>query len=65
VKTQILIAVATYVLIAIVNKRALLPHTLCELLQILSLTMFETTPINQLLTPPPLRQDDDQQLVLL
>jgi IS4 transposase len=65
VKTQIWIAVATYVLIAIVKKRALLPHTLYELLQILSLTMFETTPINQLLTPPPLRQDDDQQLVLL
>lgn len=65
VKTQIWIAVATYVLIAIVKKRALLPHSLYELLQILSLTMFETTPINQLLTPPPLMQDDDQQLVLL
>jgi hypothetical protein len=47
VKTQIWIAVATYVLIAIVKKRALLPHSLYELLQILSLTMFETTPINQ------------------
>jgi hypothetical protein len=65
VKTQIWIAVATYVLIAIVKKRALLPHSLYELLQILSLTMFETTPINQLLAPPPLMQDNDQQLVLL
>ena len=65
VKTQIWIAVATYVLIAIVKKRALLPHSLYELLQILSLTMFETTPINQLLAPPPLMQDDDQQLALL
>jgi IS4 transposase len=65
VKTQIWIAVATYVLIAIVKKRAMLPHSLYELLQILSLTMFETTPINQLLTPPPLSPDDDQQLVLL
>ena len=65
VKTQIWIAVATYVLIAIVKKRALLPHSLYELLQILSLTMFETTPINQLLAPPPLMPDDDQQLVLL
>jgi Transposase DDE domain/Domain of unknown function (DUF4372) len=44
VKTQIWIAVATYVLIAIVKKRAMLPHSLYELLQILSLTMFETTP---------------------
>jgi hypothetical protein len=65
VKTQIWIAVATYVLIAIVKKRANLPHSLYQLLQILSLTMFETTPINQLLTPPPPSTDDDQQLVLL
>jgi hypothetical protein len=49
VKTQIWIAVCTYVLIAIVKKRLKLPHSLYELLQILSLTMFETTPINQLL----------------
>ena len=52
VKTQISIAVATYVLIAIVKKRLHLSHSLYEILQILSLTMFETTPINQLLTPP-------------
>ena len=64
-KTQIWIAVATYVLIAIVKKRAMLPHSLYELLQILSLSMFETTPINQLLTPPTVPPDDDKQLVLL
>jgi Domain of unknown function (DUF4372)/Transposase DDE domain len=52
VKTQIWIAVATYVLIAILKKRAALPHSLYEILQILSLNLFETTPINQLLTPP-------------
>lgn len=49
VKAQTWIAVATYVLIAIVKKRAMLPHSLYELLQILSLTIFATTPINQLL----------------
>ena len=59
VKTQIWIAVCTYVLIAIVKKRLKLEHSLYEILQILSLTMFETTPINQLLeasspnSPPP------------
>ena len=53
VKTQIWIAVCTYVLIAIVKKRLKLPHSLYELLQILSLTMFETTPINQLLLTAP------------
>ena len=65
VKTQIWIAVATYELIAIVKKRAMLPHSLYELLQILSLTVFETTPINQLLTPPSQAPKDPQQLVLL
>jgi hypothetical protein len=68
VKTQIWIAVCTYVLIAIVKKRLHLPHSLYEILQILSLTMFEATPINQLLTPPSRSSDDDsepQQLALL
>ena len=53
VKTQIWIAVCTYVLIAIVKKRLKLPHSLYEILQILSLTMFETAPINQLLLITP------------
>ena len=52
VKTQIWIAVCTYVLIAIMKKRLKLSHSLYEILQILSLTMFETTPINQLLPTP-------------
>jgi IS4 transposase len=51
VKTQIWIAVCTYVLIAIAKKRLHLGSSLHEILQILSLTMFETTPINQLLMP--------------
>lgn len=68
VKTQIWIAVCTYVLIAIVKKRLHLPHSLYEILQILSLTMFETISINQLLTPPMRDSDSDfeqQQLALL
>ena len=46
VKTQIWIAVDTYVLIAIIKKRAALPHSLYQILQILSVTMFEATPMN-------------------
>jgi len=49
VKTQIWIAVSVYVLIAIVKKRLQLHGSLYELLQILSLTMFERTPLDQLL----------------
>jgi hypothetical protein len=50
VKTQIWIAISVYVLIAIVKKRLNLSATLFELLQILSLTVFERVPLIQLLT---------------
>src|SRR5690349_15880831 len=50
VKTQIWIAVSVYVLIAIVKKRLNLQASLYELLQLLSLTMFERTPLQDLLT---------------
>jgi len=49
VKTQVWIAVSVYVLVAIVRKRLGLDASLYETLQILSLTMFETTPLHQLL----------------
>jgi hypothetical protein len=45
VKTQIWTAVAVYVLVAIVKKRLGLEHNLYTILQILSLTLFEKTPI--------------------
>jgi hypothetical protein len=68
VKTQIWIAISTYVLIAIAKKRLNLPHSLYEILQILSLTMFETFPINQLLTTTSTNSESDlesKQLSLL
>ena len=49
VKTQVWIAVSVYVLVAIVRKRLKLEASLYETLQILSLTMFETTSLHQLL----------------
>ena len=49
VKAQIWIAVSVYVLVAIVKKRLRLTASLYEILQILSLTMFERTPLDQLL----------------
>ena len=45
VKSQIWIAIATYVLVAIVKKRLALDASLYTLLQILSLTTFEKMPI--------------------
>ncbi len=50
VKTQIWIAVSVYVLVAIVKKRLHLRASLYEILQILSLTMFEQMPLDQLLS---------------
>jgi len=65
VKTQIWTAIATYVLIAIVKKRLNLDHSLYEILRVLDLNMFETTPISALLgklqNGPETDQDPIQQ----
>ena len=50
VKSQIWIAVSVYVLIAIIKKRLELEQSFHTILQILSLTLFEKIPLNQLLT---------------
>jgi len=67
VKTQIWIAVSVYVLVAIVRKRLLLPISLYQILQILSVTLFEKTPILHALQPPDSQEDspdDSNQLSL-
>ena len=51
VKTQIWIAVSVYVLVAIVRKRLGLEASLYQTLQILSVTLFEKTPISCALQP--------------
>jgi len=47
VKTQIWIAVSVYVLVAILKKRLALEASLHEILQVLSVTLFEQVPILQ------------------
>ena len=47
VKTQIWIAVSVYVLVAILKKRLALQASLHEILQVLSVTLFEQVPILQ------------------
>lgn len=49
VKTQIWIAVSTYLIIAILHKQLKLPSTLHRTLQLLSVHPFEKTPLNELL----------------
>jgi IS4 transposase len=67
VKTQIWIAVSVYVLVAIVRKRMSLDSSLYQILQILSLTLFEKTPILQALQASDSQQeslDPGNQLIL-
>ena len=67
VKTQIWIAVSIYVLVAIVRKRLALELSLYQILQILSITLFEKMPILQALETSDYQDDsveDRNQLML-
>jgi Transposase DDE domain/Domain of unknown function (DUF4372) len=67
VKTQIWVAVSVYVLVAIVRKRLDLEASLYQILQILSLTLFEKTPILQALQASDSQEelpDPGNQLIL-
>jgi hypothetical protein len=67
VKTQIWIAVSVYVLVAIVRKRLGLEATLYQILQILSVTLFEKVPVLQAFQASDSQDDlldDGNQLIL-
>ena len=53
VKTQVWIAISVYVLVAILKKELRLERSLYEILQILSLTLFERVPLSQVVTAFP------------
>jgi hypothetical protein len=60
VKTQVSIAVSVYVLVAILKKELRLKRSLGEILQILTVTLFEKEEIYQVLTTTD-RQDEIHQ----
>lgn len=65
VKTQIWVAICVYTLVAIAKKKFLLNHSLYEILQVLSISIFEKVPINQLFQETQLqyfKEQDDNQL---
>jgi len=67
VKTQIWIAVSIYVLVTIVKRRLNLDHSLYSILQILSVTILEKTPLLQVLSNFDQSEktlDDRNQLIL-
>jgi hypothetical protein len=65
VKTQVWIAVSVYVLVAIAKKKFMLQQSLYEILQILSISIFERMPLNQLFQQTQLqyfKEQDHNQL---
>jgi hypothetical protein len=61
VKTQVWIAVSIYVLVAIAKKKYKLDQSLYEILQILSISIFEKMPINQLFQQTQLQYFKEQE----
>jgi hypothetical protein len=68
VKTQIWIAISVYVLVAIIKKKLKVKASLYTILQILSVSLFQKTPLFQLLSqikPEDKKADSSNQLKLL
>lgn len=61
VKTQIWIAVCTYLIVAIIKRQLKSNRSLYEILQILSVSAFDKTPVNQLIIKGDLQLPDDDQ----
>ncbi len=59
VKVQIWIAICIYVPVAIAKKELKIERSLGEILQILSITLFEKEPISQVLTSNDLKNETD------
>ena len=60
VKTQVWIAISTYVLVAIIKRELKVDRSLSQILQILSLTLFEKTPVIQAISTEKTPNPDDR-----
>ncbi len=60
VKTQLCIAICTYLIVAILKKRLEIDRSLYEILQILSVSLFDKTPINTLVSEFDIQTVDDR-----
>lgn len=61
VKTQVWIAVSVYVIVAIAKKHFMIKQSLYEILQVLSISVFEKMPINQLFQQTQLQYFKEQE----
>lgn len=67
VKTQIWIAICTYLMVAIVKKELKIEKSLYEILQIISVSVIDKSQLNQLLSqssPETFAEQDSKQLIL-
>jgi len=60
VKTQICIAVCSYLIVAILKKQLKFDRNLYEILQILSASLFDKKPLNMLISEVELQNFEDQ-----
>ena len=60
VKTQIWIAVCTYLMVAIIKKELKIERNLYEILQIISISIFDKSQLKQLLTEYELQNSEDE-----
>jgi len=61
VKTQVWVAVCTYVLVAILKEKLQTSQTMNEILQILSVSVFDKTPVNQLIMNSASQKSNDDR----
>jgi IS4 transposase len=60
VKTQVWIAISIYVLVAIMKKEFKIDRSMYEILQVLSITLFEKVPISKVLTETALQDSEGE-----
>ena len=60
VKTQICVAISTFLLVAIIKRKMNINRNLYEILQILSVSLFDKTPMNTVLSEFDLQISEDQ-----
>jgi hypothetical protein len=65
VRLQVWSAICAYLLMAIAKKEHGLSQSLHQILQVISISIFETVPLKDLLVSPSTQPDTDRQLILL
>jgi transposase len=65
VRLQVWAAICSYLLVAIAKKQLGLPQSLHQILQVISVSVFEPVPLSELFANRPLQSDESNQLLLI